>query len=205
VAVTVVLRPPGRRDGASCEVLFTSSNNGGVEGPGRGVAADIDPDNPGAEAWTNAAGLWAASSRGTTTESLTAVGSRPGTCNFAVWWDADLSRELLNSNAVSDHDGQGGGFTASGCSANNGSKSTPSLSADVIGDWREEVIWRCGTTIRVYTTTALSTDRMYTLMHDPQYRVAIAWQNSAYNQPPHPSFHLGGGMAAPPNPDIHVR
>jgi rhamnogalacturonan endolyase len=65
------------------------------------------------------------------------------------------------------------------------------LSADVIGDWREEVIWRCGTTIRVYTTTALSTDRLYTLMHDPQYREAIAWQNSAYNQPPHPSFHLG--------------
>ncbi len=42
-------------------------------------------------------------------------------------------------------------------------------------------------------------------MHDPQYRVAIWWQNGAYNQPPHPSFHIGEGMAAAPKPDIHVR
>ena len=42
-------------------------------------------------------------------------------------------------------------------------------------------------------------------MHDPQYRAAISWQNVAYNQPPHPSFHIGAGMADPPAPDIHVR
>jgi len=41
-------------------------------------------------------------------------------------------------------------------------------------------------------------------MHDPQYRVAISWQNVAYNQPPHPSFHIGEGMAAPPQPDIRT-
>jgi rhamnogalacturonan endolyase len=46
--------------------------------------------------------------------------------------------------------------------------------------------------------------RIYTLMHDPQYRVAISWQNVAYNQPPHPSFHIGSGMAEPPTPDIRV-
>jgi NAD(P)-dependent dehydrogenase (short-subunit alcohol dehydrogenase family) len=28
-------------------------------------------------------------------------------------------------------------------------------------------------------------------MHDPQYRLAIAWQNVGYNQPPHPGFFLG--------------
>lgn len=39
-------------------------------------------------------------------------------------------------------------------------------------------------------------------MHDPQYRLAIAWQNTAYNQPPHPSFYLGDSMAAPPVPNI---
>jgi rhamnogalacturonan endolyase len=41
-------------------------------------------------------------------------------------------------------------------------------------------------------------------MHDPQYRVAVAWQNSAYNQPPHPSFYLGDGMMPPPKLNIDV-
>ena len=181
------------------------SNNGGVEGPGRGVMAEILPGNPGAEAWVNSGGLWAASSKGKTTGELTVVGNKPSSANFLAWWDADLSRELLNSNSVTDYDGEGGGFTANGCSANNGTKSTPTLSGDLIGDWREEVVFRCGDTLRLYTTTSLSKDRIYTLMHDPQYRVAISWQNVAYNQPPHPSFHIGSGMAAPPIPDIHVK
>jgi rhamnogalacturonan endolyase len=41
-------------------------------------------------------------------------------------------------------------------------------------------------------------------MHDPQYRLAIAWQNVGYNQPPHPGFHLGEGMKTPTKPNIGV-
>jgi rhamnogalacturonan endolyase len=81
----------------------------------------------------------------------------------------------------------------------------PSLSGDLVGDWREEVMFRCGDSLRMYTTTALAKNRIYTLMHDPQYRVAISWQNVGYNQPPHPSFHIGSGMATPPTPDIHLK
>ena len=78
--------------------------------------------------------------------------------------------------------------------------------ADLVGDWREEVIWRevDNGALRVYTTTNLTARRIYTLMHDPQYRIAISWQNVGYNQPPHPSFHIGNGMAAPPTPDIRL-
>jgi rhamnogalacturonan endolyase len=92
------------------------------------------------------------------------------------------------------------------CSANNGSKSVPNLVAYLIGDWREEVIWResDNSALRIYTTTDVTERRIYTLMHDPQYRATISWQNVAYNQPPHPSFHIGAGMAAPPTPDIRV-
>jgi rhamnogalacturonan endolyase len=122
-----------------------------------------------------------------------------------LWWDGDPSRELLDGTTVSDFDGDGEGFTADGCSSINGTKSTPNLSADILGDWREEVVFRCGNALRLYTTTQLTTTRIYTLMHDPQYRAAVAWQNVAYNQPPHPSFHIGAGMATPPRPDIHVR
>jgi rhamnogalacturonan endolyase len=120
------------------------------------------------------------------------------------WWDADTTRELLNDIAITKY---GGGtlLTATGCSSNNGSKSVPCLSADILGDWREEVIWRStdNTQLRIYTTTAVTTTRIFTLMHDRQYREAIAWQNTAYNQPPHPSFYLGYGMTLPvPLPNI---
>ena len=92
---------------------------------------------------------------------------------------------------------------ASGASSINGTKATPNLSADLFGDWREEVIFNeANTALRIYTTTTVANNRIYTLMHDPQYRVAIAWQNSAYNQPPHPSFFLGNGMGTPPTPNI---
>ena len=81
---------------------------------------------------------------------------------------------------------------------------TPALSADILGDWREEVIWRTtdNKELRIYTTTIPTEHRLYTLMHDPQYRLAIAWQNVAYNQPPHPGFFLGDGMKPAPRPNI---
>jgi rhamnogalacturonan endolyase len=67
------------------------------------------------------------------------------------------------------------------------------------------LVFRCGDTLRIYTTNQPATNRIYTLMHDPQYRVAISWQNVAYNQPPHPSFHIGDGMATPPQSNINVK
>ena len=74
------------------------------------------------------------------------------------------------------------------------------MSADLFGDWREEIIWRTSDNLnlRIYTTTTVATNRIVTLMHDPAYRAAIAWQNTAYNQPPHPGFYIGPDMYAPP-------
>jgi hypothetical protein len=91
--------------------------------------------------------------------------------------------------------------------SNNGTKATPALSGDILGDWREEVIWRTSgnTALRIYATPTATDRRIHTLMHDPQYRVAIAWQNTAYNQPPHPSFFIGNGMATPPQPNVYLR
>jgi rhamnogalacturonan endolyase len=128
--------------------------------------------------------------------------------NFVIWWDADLTRELLDRNHIDKWNWVESRtdrlLTASGCSANGGPKAVPCLSADLFGDWREEVIWRTrdNTALRIYTTTIPATMRTYTLMHDPQYRPSIAWQNVGYNQPPHPGFYLGAGMTAPPRPSI---
>lgn len=185
------------RDAKTCEVIFQGPNST-AEGPGRGAADDISPANPGAEAWVNSAGLFSATTGAN-------VGNNASSCNFLIWWDGDESRELLNSNSVTQYDGAGQGFTATGCSSINGTKSVPTLSADLFGDWREEVVFLCGSSLRVFTTTQTTTRRIYTLMHDPQYRANVSAQNATYNQPPHTSFHIGDGMATPPTPSIHVK
>ena len=128
--------------------------------------------------------------------------------NFSIWWDADLNRELLDGNHIDKWDYTTAKsvnlLTATNYSSNNSTKATPCLSADLFGDWREEVIFRKtdNTAIRIYSTNIATTHKLYTLMHDTQYRVAIAWQNSAYNQPPHPSFYLGVDMATQTQPNI---
>jgi rhamnogalacturonan endolyase len=95
-------------------------------------------------------------------------------------------------------------LAADGCASNNGTKSNPVLCADILGDWREEVIWRTvdNKELRIFTTTIPSQHRIYTLMHDPQYRVSVATQNISYNQPTQPGFYLGEGMKTPPRPNI---
>lgn len=185
------------RDANTCEILWRGPISSG-EGPGRAAAGDISPGNPGGEAWTNTAGLFSATNG-------RVVGSRPSAVNFLIWWDGDVSRELLNGTTVSNYDGSGAGFSATGCTSINGTKSVPSLSADLFGDWREEVVFLCGSSLRIYTTTHPTTTRLPTLMHDPQYRANVSAQNASYNQPPHTSFHIGDGMRQPPRPNITVR
>ena len=170
----------------------------------RGLAIDIDPRHRGSECWAyvdGPGGLYSA--RG---EKI--ADSRPRSCNFAVWWDGDLLRELLDRNSVSKWNWSEGTATpllvAEGCTSNNGSKSNPAMSADILGDWREEVVLRTtdNKQLRIYTTTIATEHRIPTLMHDPQYRLSVAWQNVAYNQPPHTGFYLGEGMSKPPRPSI---
>jgi rhamnogalacturonan endolyase len=163
---------------------------------GRGVAEDIDPSSPGAEVW------WSGSN-GLRNIKGDKIGPNPPSTNFLIWWDGDLTRELLDGNHIDKYK-MGRIFTAEGCASNNGSKSTPALSADLFGDWREELILRTtdNQNLRIFTTTIPTTHRIRTLMHDPQYRMAIAWQNVGYNQPPHPGFYIGEGMKTPPQPNI---
>jgi rhamnogalacturonan endolyase len=188
-------------DGKTGEILFHTRLG---EDVGRGLAADIDPRNPGAE-------FWGSGARQLLDWHGKALGPSPATINFAVWWDADPLRELLDQNWIAKWDWEKGALTrlltAEGAVSNNGSKATPALSADLVGDWREEVIWRTPDSrfLRIYTTTIPAENRLYTLMHDPQYREAVAWQNVGYNQPPHPSFFIGHGMTAPPRPNIVTR
>ncbi|MFH8560137.1 rhamnogalacturonan lyase [Streptomyces sp. NPDC017988] len=166
---------------------------------GRGVSADIHAGSPGAESWSAA---------DTTLRSPTgaSVGREPSSVNFVSWWDGDTTRELLDGTRI-DKYGTGGEsrlLTGASVSANNGTKATPALSGDILGDWREEVVWRTSDNraLRIYSTPHQTNTRITTLLQDTQYRTALAWQNTAYNQPPHPSFHIGSGMTTAPRPTV---
>ncbi|MFD4669066.1 rhamnogalacturonan lyase [Lentzea sp. NPDC058450] len=154
---------------------------------GRGVAADIWAGNAGAEAWSASVG----GLRSATTGAQVAA-RKPGSINFVIWWDGDAQRELLNGTTIDKYgpDGDTRLLTGSGVASNNGTKSTPALSADILGDWREEVVWRTSDNraLRIYSTTEPTSIRRVSLLQDRQYRLAVAFQNTAYNQPPHPSF-----------------
>lgn len=191
----VVIPGISLRDAATGEIIMSQPSTGDI---GRGLAADISPDYPGYEYWASS-GLGVYNSEGTRiSTSIPAI-------NFAVWWDGDLLREILDGNVISKW-GAGNLLTAAGCSSNNGTKATPAISGDILGDWREEVVWRTSDNqaLRIYTTTIPTEYGFYTLLQDPQYRLALTWQNVAYNQPPHPGFFLGHGMEEPPVPEIKV-
>ncbi len=187
------------RDARTGALIFGVSGQG-VD-IGRGVAGDIDPNHPGYEMWASRGGLMSASGTQIST-------SRPGQMNFMSWWDGDLLRELLDGNTISKWNWTNNTvsalLSATGASSNNSTKATPNLSGDILGDWREELVLRSNDSseLRIYSTTIPTAHRIVTLMHDRQYRTAIAWQNVGYNQPAHPSFFLGDGMATPPAPDI---
>jgi rhamnogalacturonan endolyase len=203
------------RDAATGQLIFKINSTGDV---GRGVAADIDPNHPGYEYWATTS--FSGETRSVYNSEGEAIYPTASNMhiNHLVWWDADLLRETLDGTTVSDWNyttqgrsnllsfGNSGINSTSGLSSNNGSKSNPALTGDLFGDWREEIIWRTSDNLnlRIYSTTILATNRLTTLMHDSQYREAVAWQNSGYNQPAHPSFFLGAGMTTPPQPNIYT-
>ncbi|HET9503607.1 MAG TPA: rhamnogalacturonan lyase [Hymenobacter sp.] len=166
---------------------------------GRGLAADIDPRHPGAELWTNVAELGLLSCQGER------IGPAPRSVNFGLWWDGDLLRELLTDTRVEKWDYQAGQLTrlldgkAFGAASCNGTKATPCLTADLLGDWREEVVWRTAdnTALLIFSTTIPTAHRLPTLMQDRAYRLGVARENVGYNQPPHPGYFLGEGMVLP--------
>ncbi|MDR3001385.1 MAG: rhamnogalacturonan lyase [Fibromonadaceae bacterium] len=190
--------------------IFNHRINGDV---GRGVAAHLDPAVPGFQ-------FWSSSENSLYNMSGTRLGDSPNngnnssstgnkSNNFVIWWNGDLAREVLDGDKIAKWNIQTNTgsrlLTATGTSSNNGTKSTPILTADIFGDWREEVIWRVGNdALRIYTTTMPTTHRLVTMMHDPVYRVAVAWQNSSYNQPPHPGYYIASDMDFFPPPVLNV-
>lgn len=196
------------RDARTGEILWKKASvkaGEDGEGPGRGLALDIDPRYPGSECWVAGAGI-----RGMFDAKGNVIAERTPACNMGIYWDGDVLSEILDGTNVGKWDYENSKTVPLleaakfDCVKNNGTKSNPVLSADILGDWREEVIYRTADNneLRIFSTNIPTDKKFYTLMHDPQYRLSIAWQNVAYNQPPHTGFHLGEGMQEPPKPNI---
>ena len=197
------------RDAATGEILWQYTFDGDN---GRGVAFDIDPTHKGTECWSSD-GRGVFDTKGNLiTETYPVTAGDGWNYNMAAWWDGDLQRELVDRTVINKWNyltnGTNRVLTAYNyeITSNNSTKSTPCLIADILGDWREEIIYRRSdnTALYILCNTTETQYGFYTLMHDTQYREAIAWQNVGYNQPAHPSFFIGKGMDTPPVPNIYL-
>ena len=186
-----------RRDGstlvqaATGEVIVQIKSNDDV---GRGMAADIDPTNSGVEMWSSASG-------GIVNTKGEVVSRARVSVNFAIWWTGDLNRELLDGARITKYNPETKQVDivldmTRECSFNNGSKSNPCLEADVLGDWREEVIVRTRRSdeLRIYITDYTTPYRFHTFMQDVPYRLSVVTQNVAYNQPSELGCYFGSDM-----------
>jgi rhamnogalacturonan endolyase len=170
------------RDAATGKVYWSDP---GSTDNGRGCCGPMTAGVKGWQFWSGAGGLWDVNHK--------SVGSKPGSTNFTMWWGADLTRAAENGTSISP------GLTTTGMNSCNSSKSTPCLTADIFGDWREELVLRTNAddALHIYTTTTPTTNRLYTLMHDPIYRMSVCSEQAAYNQPPEPGIYIGPGMTLP--------
>lgn len=175
------------RDATTGNVIFQIPSGDDV---GRCMSADIDPTNPGVE-------MWSADSHGLRNVKGEVIPGNVRSMNFGIWWDGDLLRELLDHERVLKYDWKQGKlktlFRFNCCRFNNGTKSNPCLSADILGDWREEVLTRNeeSTELRLYVSPIPTDYRIPCLEEDIPYRLSVAAENVGYNQPPEPGFYLG--------------
>ena len=195
-------------DAATGEILWQGGQHG-VDN-GRGLAADIVESSRGYEFWSSYGGFddnpdYVANSKDSDKQpyrnqnpfnaiSSKQAGSTKPSMNFRIYWDGDALDELLDNTTISKYGGSSLGVGSQSITgqSNNSTKATPNLSADIFGDWREELILRNGSNdaLNIFSTIAPTDYRVPTLMHDHTYRMAIAWQNVAYNQPPHLGYYL---------------
>ncbi len=184
------------RDAATGEVILQYPSDKDI---GRCMAADIDPTHPGVEVWSpNSGGVRSFTGKLINDQKdFKNEISAKVPVNMAVWWDGDLLREMLDRNVISKYNWKTGEMdkilVMEGTMWNNGTKANPCLQADILGDWREEVLMRTAdnNNLRLYVTTIPTDYRFHTFMSDPAYRCSVANQNIAYNQPAEPGFYFG--------------
>lgn len=174
----------------------------GSKDTGRCCAGNVYAGNKGSE-------FWGAASNDVYNGYGNSIGTKRPAQNFLIYWDGDFERELLDGTNISKMTSTTKIetlFSAEGCVSINGTKANPCLSADIFGDWREEVIFPTSDSskLRIFCTPYLTGSRITTLMHDVQYRTQVAGEQNCYNQPAYTSFYLGSDEKMPDRPSVKV-
>lgn len=174
------------RDAQTGEVIYGEYADRDL---GRCMIGDIHPGARGLQTWVNCV-------RTCTGEVL--PDRVPGT-NQSIRWAPDMSTQILGRPyRTGGHQGviydntHGILLDPEGVETNNSTKGNACLIADIFGDWREELLLRKAdnSAIRIFTCAEPTGHKLFTLMHDIQYRTAIAWQNNCYNQPGYTQFYF---------------
>jgi rhamnogalacturonan endolyase len=168
---------------------------------GDAMVADIDPAYPGLECFATEDPKGGSRDR----YLFSADGKRLGPaenvpgCRNWIFWDADLLRETFGGGGPPGS-GFGRGRSVSivkykGPTLTSGIEGSIIMMADILGDWREELITVLPGELRIYTTTIPATDRRVCLMQDPVYRAEVAHRSMGYEQSPVTGYYLGIGSA----------
>ena len=188
------------RDAMTGQLLI---HHTGSEDTGRGIAADIFKEHRGFEYWHSDDYNTNQNIYSSNDEVVGHYTKNYPFYNFRIYWDGTPQDNLFDKGALND--GNWSRLLSCGNYGNSvtyGSKANPLLIADILGDWREEIIMfdkTDSTTVNIFTTTKATKLRVPTLMQDHIYRMSVAWQNVGYNQPPHLGYYLPDAMM----PHIH--
>lgn len=193
-------------DATTGELLVSATSSGDN---GRGLAADFIPANRGYEFWSSADGNTYDCATGSV------VLAKKADTNFRIYWTGDPYDQTFDGRydsstgksapRIRNYNTASKGIATFQELADYGSpmscnttKATPCLQADLLGDWREELImfqYEADFTaptckILIYSTPEPTQYKVPCLMEDHVYRMGIVWQNSSYNQPPHLGYYL---------------
>ncbi len=198
------------RDARTGEVIWGLLQTG--NDIGRGLAADITDSHRGYEMWPQADYTDGTKANKIFDVAGNCVSTNRPSVNFRVYWDGDLLDEILDGTSITKMNSDLTSIKSvmdfssySNAKSVAQTKSTPCIQADLFGDWREELVYYDGSTMSdllVFTTTIPTEYKVPCLMQDHIYRMAVAWQNVAYNQPPHLGYYLPDMFSG--NPRISV-
>jgi len=175
---------------------------------GDAMVADIDPSLPGLECWASESAKGDPNRRsygGRPPRWLFSAGGKPlgqyeDVPGFDIWlfWDGNLLRETFGGRFGGGGFGPGGfgrGQSSivkyKGPTLTSGIEGRVQMVADILGDWREELITVLPGELRIYTTTIPAKDRRVCLMQDPVYRAEVAHRSMGYEQSPVTGYYLG--------------
>lgn len=192
-------------DAKTGEVLRTYSNPSGPGADmGRGTVADLFPERPGME-YFSFNGLFNAQTGDTVVAEVDRNVPWP---NFAIQWDGDTGSELMDQNWAGEWNIEAEQRNSYYWKWNfDGlvqARGAMPFSGDILGDWREEVIVESAdhSELRIYSTPYETDVRLYTLVHNPQYRNELTVHG--YKQSHHVDYFMGFDMETPPQPRIRL-